>query len=83
MRILYETLQAAMDEKFFARCVWQEGDLEALDGIEKLDRDQRYTLINRVRSTLEDIMTSTGWEVLQTALDEYLRDLKLEDETQV
>lgn len=74
MRILYETLQAAMDEKFFARCAWQEEDLDDLDEIGKLPVELRGAFVDSIARTLEDIMTSTGWDVLNDGLCNFLRE---------
>lgn len=67
-------LWAVMDERYFARCVWQEEDLDALDEIGKLPYELRGSFIDSIASTLEDIMTSTGWDVLNCGLSDFLRD---------
>ena len=69
-----QELWDAMDERYFARCVWQEEDLDALDGIEKLPAELRGQFMLSIASTLEDIMTSTGWDVLNQGLCNFLRD---------
>lgn len=69
-----EILRKAMDEAFFARCVWQKEDIECLNGVELLDEDGVYELMNRATGSLEDAMTVTGWEVLQMCADELLRE---------
>lgn len=65
---------AEMDERYFARCVWQEEDLDALDEIAKLPTELRGQFMLSIASTLEDIMTSTGWDVLNQGLCNFLRD---------
>lgn len=70
----YEELQHEMDLMYFARCVWQEEDLDALDEIGKLPDELRGQFVLSIASTLEDIMTSTGWDVLNQGLCNFLRD---------
>lgn len=73
-------LQKAMDESFFARCVWQEEDLNDIDGIEQLPPSLYGDFMYYISSTLEDIMTMTGWEVLNTGLANFLRDRGIAEE---
>jgi len=77
-----QELWAAMDDHYFARCVWQEEDLDALDEIGKLPAELRGQFMLSIASTLEDIMTSTGWDVLNQGLCDFLRyhDIAVDDE---
>ena len=69
-----QELWDAMDERYFARCVWQEEDLDTLDEIGKLPAELRGQFMLSIASTLEDIMTSTGWDVLNYGLCNFLRE---------
>ena len=61
-----------LDNRYFARCVWVEEDLESLDGAEDLTDEQKCELMNRAKRNMEDRMCETGWEVLQYKLDQML-----------
>lgn len=71
-------LMEEMDQKFFARCVWQEEDLDNVDGIENLPDEMRGTFMDYIARTLEDIMTSTGWDALSDGLSIFLREHGIE-----
>ena len=61
-----------LDDRYFARCVWVEEDLDDLEGIEELSEYQRCELMDKAKSNMEYRMTEIGWEVLQHELDQML-----------
>jgi len=71
-------LMEEMGEKFFAYCAWREEDLDDIDGIENLPDEMRGTFMDYIAGTLEDIMTSTGWDALSDGLSIFLREHGIE-----
>ena len=80
MEMSYGELRSAMDKMFFARCVWQAADLEAVDGIEKLPDELREEFMAFVAPGLQNVMTSAGWEALADGLADFLSDHGIESD---
>ena len=73
-----QELWDAMDERYFARCVWQEEDLDDIEGIEKLPNEMRAEFMAFASRGVESVMTSVGWDALSDSLTEFLSEHGIE-----
>ena len=68
-----------MDKAFFARCVWQEDDIDCLDKIALLPKGMREEFMEYASDAVHDAMCDAGWEALELCLDGFLDENNLDE----